>query len=424
MQNLMPQLDLPGKMVQQPKASQSSRRTGKKSGGDDDFRDLLENSSKGDGLKEKDSGTVSGQERPEKTEVKRQEDTAKKGDTAKDDPLQEAEAGMQAFRLMLMGSTQSEDMQIMTDLGSVIQQPETEDVPQIASLEGTAMDPTMIVDIDGGSLPVQGLADGVLSSDQLADLGAARDLAAEIKDGLASDTQIGTVRSESKEILPKTGSEQPRETVTKGQDAVQTVSVSQPQSGESAADTVQQPQDTRDGAGTDQNGHPDTQAYAAGNIIRQSVFQRQFQGTAETVPTVHVRVSSPQELINDLLDQLKARTSLKEQGFEIQLHPENLGRLAIKVAYTAEKVSISIVCSNERTMELLSSGAKNIAQIMEENLGAPTTVMVEQGENDYLEQYNDQEDPRRQQQEQREEQKKPSEDEHQDFLQQLRLGLI
>lgn len=423
MQNLMPQLDLPGKMVQQPKASQSSRRTGKKSGGDDDFRDLLENSSKGDGLKEKDAGTVSGQERPEKTEVKRQEDTAKKGDTAKDDPLQEAEAGMQAFRLMLMGSTQSEDMQIIADLGSAIQQPETEDVTGIVSLQESAVDPIEIVGLGGESLPVQDLADDVLPSEQIGDLGAARELTAEIKDGPVTDTQIGAVRSDSRETLPKTGSEQPRETVTKGQDAVQTVS--QPQSGErTAGDTAQQPQDTGDDAETDQNGHPDTQAYAAGNIIRQSVFQRQFQGTAETVPTVHVRVSSPQELINDLLDQLKARTSLKEQGFEIQLHPENLGRLAIKVAYTAEKVSISIVCSNERTMELLSSGAKNIAQIMEENLGAPTTVMVEQGENDYLEQYNDQEDPRRQQQEQREEQKKPSEDEHQDFLQQLRLGLI
>ena len=75
-------------------------------------------------------------------------------------------------------------------------------------------------------------------------------------------------------------------------------------------------------------------------------------------------------------------------------------------------------------MELLSSGAKNIAQIMEENLGAPTMVMVDQEESDYLEQYNNQENSRQQQQDQEKEKKKTAQDEHQDFLQQLRLGLI
>ncbi len=419
MQNLMPQLDLPGKMVQQPKASQSSGRTGKKGGGDDDFRNLLQSSSKGDAPKEND--TISRTDRPEKTEVDRQGDTAKKDDTAKEDPLQAAEAGMQAFRLMLMGNAQSEDLQIVTEQGSSLQQPETGDLLGIVSLTDPAPGQPETADFGGGVLSLQDLTEGTIPTEQVSDLGMTQDPTADVREEPVIGAQAAQVSKDYKETRPETGSVHPRETVTKEQDAVPKVSQLQPRA-KTAENTAQQPQDTE--KGTDQNGYPDAQAHAAGNIIRQDPFQRQLEGTAGTVPTVHVRVSSPQDLINSLMDQLQARTALKEQGFEIWLHPENLGKLAIKVAYTAEKVSISIVCSNERTMELLSSGAKNIAQIMEENLGAPTTVMVEQGENDYLEQYNNQEDPRRQQQEQQEEEKKPSEGEHQDFLQQLRLGLI
>ena len=51
-------------------------------------------------------------------------------------------------------------------------------------------------------------------------------------------------------------------------------------------------------------------------------------------------------------------------------------------------------------------------------------VMVDQEESDYLEQYNNQENSRQQQQDQEKEKKKTAQDEHQDFLQQLRLGLI
>lgn len=417
MQNLMPQLDLPGKMVQQPKASQSSGRTGKKGGGDDDFRNLLQSSSKGDAPKEND--TISRTDRPEKTEVDRQGDTAKKDDTAKEDPLQAAEAGMQAFRLMLMGNAQSEDLQIVTEQGSSLQQPETEDLLGIVSLTDPTPGQPETADFGEGVLSLQDLTEGTIPTEQVSDLGMTQDPTADVREEPVIGAQAAQVRSDHRETLPETGSARPSEFVTKEHDTVQTVS--QPEE-RMTGNTTQQPQDA--GKEMDPDGYADAQAHAAENIIRQDPFQRQLEGTAGTVPTVHVRVSSPQDLINSLMDQLQARTALKEQGFEIWLHPENLGKLAIKVAYTAEKVSISIVCSNERTMELLSSGAKNIAQIMEENLGAPTTVMVEQGENDYLEQYNNQEDPRRQQQEQQEEEKKPSEGEHQDFLQQLRLGLI
>ena len=94
------------------------------------------------------------------------------------------------------------------------------------------------------------------------------------------------------------------------------------------------------------------------------------------------------------------------------------------MAYAAEKVTISIVCSNDKTMEALSAGAKNIAQIMEKNLGTPTTVVVDQQEENYLEQYKEQGNSQQQQQQEQKEKQEHTSEDSQDFLQQLRLGLI
>ncbi len=49
----------------------------------------------------------------------------------------------------------------------------------------------------------------------------------------------------------------------------------------------------------------------------------------------------------------------------------------IKASYADGKASISIICTNEKTMELLSGHAREIGGIMESNLGTPTTVLLD-----------------------------------------------
>ena len=78
-------------------------------------------------------------------------------------------------------------------------------------------------------------------------------------------------------------------------------------------------------------------------------------------------------------------------------------------------------------MELMAKNARDLGAIMEENLGTPTTIVVEDKENGYLEQQN-QNNQGGQGQSQEEgsgkQNQKDQEKEGMDFLQQLRLGLI
>lgn len=146
--------------------------------------------------------------------------------------------------------------------------------------------------------------------------------------------------------------------------------------------------------------------------------------TIEQAPeTVQIKADNPNELIQKLMDKLIQKTAAGKQEFEVQIEPENLGKLAIKVAYEHESTVISIVCTNEKTLNLLSQGARNIAMIMENHLGTPTTIYVDKGEENYLNQYKDQQGNQQQQQQQSNQNESPSREDGYDFIQQLRLGL-
>lgn len=145
------------------------------------------------------------------------------------------------------------------------------------------------------------------------------------------------------------------------------------------------------------------------------------------VPTEHVRVSQPEEIPEKLLDQLLVKTTAGIKEFEIQLEPYDLGKIIIKAAFGKEHTSISIMCTEQRTMELMAKNARELGAIMEENLGTPTTIVVEDKETGYLEQQNQNNEGNNANQNQDDSKKqgeKSQENEGMDFLQQLRLGLI
>lgn len=145
------------------------------------------------------------------------------------------------------------------------------------------------------------------------------------------------------------------------------------------------------------------------------------------VPTEHVKVSQPEEIPEKLLNQLLVKTTAGIKEFEIQLEPYDLGKIIIKAAFGKEHTSISIMCTEQRTMELMAKNARDLGAIMEENLGTPTTIVVEDKETGYLEQHNQNQEggnANQNQDDSRKQGEKNQEKEGMDFLQQLRLGLI
>ena len=149
---------------------------------------------------------------------------------------------------------------------------------------------------------------------------------------------------------------------------------------------------------------------------------------AKEVPTEHVRVAQPEEIPEKVLNQLLVKSTAGIKEFEIQLEPYDLGKIIIKAAFGKEHTSISIFCTEQRTMELMAKNARELGAIMEENLGAPTTIVVEDKESGYLEQQKQNNEGSGGNQNQDggsgKQGEKNQEKEGMDFLQQLRLGLI
>lgn len=78
------------------------------------------------------------------------------------------------------------------------------------------------------------------------------------------------------------------------------------------------------------------------------------QGQQTEMPVTQETPESPEEMFQTLPKEIFTRISAGEKEFTVQLEPENLGKLMIKASYADGKASISIICTNEKTMELLS----------------------------------------------------------------------
>lgn len=427
MQDMMLQLNLPGKTIQQGQASQAYGKSNKTSG-EDRFRNLLEHSSKSseEAPKKNDAVGKTDTQKPEKPETNeanaqqpgKPEEKPKVPDgndeAVDNESLWKAQA--QAVQFLLMGNSQPQTQEAVSK-EEVFLEVQPEAIAPI-QMDTRALTEEILPEMTETLLTNDGVSgnaeEGISISQTWAD-------------------QLQGKETNAAETLTQTAAEAPVKVQTSQKEPVQTeTKVAAADKGETISQTAiprtdrqQAGENTQKELGTEQSEPSDSiQPYLSETIQQPGTFQNQMQETAGVEQPVFIQANSPQELMENLVDQLQAKVSLGNQEFEIHLQPENLGKLAIKVAYTAEKVSISIICTNERTMELLSSGAKNIAQIMEESLGSPTTVLVDHEESNYLEQYNNQENSKQQQQEPEQKKKQEEPDNHEDFLQQLRLGLI
>lgn len=155
-------------------------------------------------------------------------------------------------------------------------------------------------------------------------------------------------------------------------------------------------------------------------VGRQAAFEAPQVTEKPTVDMTDVKAGI-QKLSQTMADHMaKGRTE-----FEIWLEPANLGKMAIKVAYEGGRAMVSIMCTNEKAMEMISQNARNLGNILEQHTGNDTVVVVEHPQSDYLQQQAEQENKEGyQQQEQNSDPQDDTDGETQTFLEQLRLGLM
>ncbi len=184
----------------------------------------------------------------------------------------------------------------------------------------------------------------------------------------------------------------------------------------------------------EENSIVDVKAEAAADKAGMSYMQ--FQGSSDSgVVKAEVEVTPTGEIkpeyANMLKDMIAKQISSGRQEFEISLTPRNLGALLVKVAVEAGETTVSIVCSNAKVMEAMSSKASELGKMLETTLGDKMEVVVEDKNSQDSRFYEDGRDgsgaqAQKEEQERRHEENRRKMEQEAgsvDFLQQLRLGL-
>ncbi len=128
-------------------------------------------------------------------------------------------------------------------------------------------------------------------------------------------------------------------------------------------------------------------------------------------------------LSKDVKDKIFQNIARGNETIEIQLTPKNLGTLDIKVVYDAGKTIMSIICSDNETMKILSQNASELGQIIESNTKADTVVIIDEAQPDYLHDESGGQKDEYHGQQQGDDTSQENHKDNSDFLHMLRLGL-
>ncbi len=164
---------------------------------------------------------------------------------------------------------------------------------------------------------------------------------------------------------------------------------------------------------------------------QESVFlsQQQVVQKKEFHPTTFhetMKVTSKEEIPQNLATKIVEHATKGIQEFEIQIEPENLGKMAVKLEYRNGEALISIVCTEPKTLELVKNHVEDIRSVVQRNLQEDMTVFVDEKKAEtFAQQDQGNSDAGRESEWERQKEKRKREAQvgsHR-FLQELRLGL-
>ncbi|MEZ3435905.1 MAG: flagellar hook-length control protein FliK [Lachnospiraceae bacterium] len=361
------------------RASDSTKASGRASEVTDDFRKLLTGQQSDSQEVSKDTKTENKQEPVKETKEEPAKDEKK--EPVKDEaPVKDAEEKSQTAGL-LAAYQMSQNMR--PEVITVTPEVTEEDVPDTETF------PEVQTELQ---MPVNTAEENVMPAEtQPAVIQKA-----------AEDMKAGEVKADSEKPVEVIQTEAKQETAPVQKKADDTGKEDAPQTDSRQAEQTSQPAQTQ----------PEP--------VRTPVQETRLQ------EPVRMQVPQPEELPQKVTDQLMAKMTEGVREFEIQIEPANLGKIAVKILYQDGQATVSIMCSEKKTFEMLGRNAGEIGQVIEKNLGGTTTIIVDKQENDYLNQTRDenQKNGQNQEQEQKEGKKNQDAEDAQQFLQKLRLGLM
>ena len=148
---------------------------------------------------------------------------------------------------------------------------------------------------------------------------------------------------------------------------------------------------------------------------------------AHSPDKVYVKVSEggtlkQEQFASQLSDKIMQNMSQGKQQFIIQLMPQDLGQIMIKMVIQNGKVDLMMQCANPKTQQLVMMSAEAIRNIVEQGTGMQTTLNAKE-ENELAYRDSDEQGGKNGEEKNSKEQDEQSEMELDTFLHQLRLGL-
>ncbi len=147
-----------------------------------------------------------------------------------------------------------------------------------------------------------------------------------------------------------------------------------------------------------------------------------IQKEKEVIALTPMQVEDSEDLKEKLTDQMLKQIHKGNKNLELQLEPHNLGKIQLKVTYEDNQVNVSVVCTETRTLKMLTHSASELGAILEHNLERPVHIIVDESTNDYLKQQSENQGNSHGQSQQ--ESHSQTQDKRDDFFQKLRLGLF
>jgi hypothetical protein len=156
------------------------------------------------------------------------------------------------------------------------------------------------------------------------------------------------------------------------------------------------------------------------NILKP-VYRFSVQPEKNQVSEIVLNGENQEVLEEKLSGLILKQVEENKADLDIQLEPRNLGKIRIKISCADHQVSVSVLCSESRTLRLLSKSAGELGVVLENSLDRPVQIVVDQPGKDYLNQQNGRNEGNQQHKSGQENRKEKS---REDFIQKLRLGIF
>lgn len=163
----------------------------------------------------------------------------------------------------------------------------------------------------------------------------------------------------------------------------------------------------------------DSQAYTEENTVADVVKPVK----TNDLEVVKIKVGDGQQVSSEkLIEEVSKSVILKSDSsneYELQLDPENLGKIKVKLLFEEGKLTVSMLCSNGKTANLLAEGISNLTQAIQQSTRSEVAVNVK--EDNYLNNNSEQNARQNSSNQQNQNQQKNQDDT--EFVDQMKLGL-